>query len=286
MQIKTFCLLLILLISPFQAVSVDASHLKDGIEAYEKGEYDKALKHFIDAQLDDPENPEISYNIGNSYYRKGDFESAAGRFKETLNSEDPKLKQKALYNLGNTNFKRNDYEEALKNFEAALNIDPNDIQAKENIEFVKKVIAQKKKEQKQSGDQKDNTKKEEGDQKKEDKKDQEGSEKDQQAKSGDKHEQDKENEQNKEDAGQQGQQQKQDFGKEADESMNQQAAGAQEQKPEETGEEKQMAQAKPGEEKGEKEQNNQAARMLNRLQDQPGKAMIPSYGPVRVEKDW
>jgi hypothetical protein len=29
-----------------------------------------------------------------------------------------------------------------------------------------------------------------------------------------------------------------------------------------------------------------AQRILNRLQDKPGKAMLPAYQPHRVEKDW
>jgi len=32
--------------------------------------------------------------------------------------------------------------------------------------------------------------------------------------------------------------------------------------------------------------SNQAEKMLNRLKDQPGRAMIPDYREQQVEKDW
>ena len=41
--------------------------------------------------------------------------------------------------------------------------------------------------------------------------------------------------------------------------------------------------AQPGEPDGDPEQ---AERMLNRLQDQPGRALMPATGKRTVEKDW
>ena len=49
------------------------------------------------------------------------------------------------------------------------------------------------------------------------------------------------------------------------------------------GKERRQAAAERGDEK---KGNGGAALRLNRLKDQPGKAMIPAYGKRRVEKDW
>lgn len=160
-------ILAFLLISPYP---VQAGPMQEGLEAYNKGEYETALKLFIDAQLDDPENPGILYNIGNTYYKMGNYESAAQNFKQALKTEDKNLKHKSLYNLGNTNFQNQEYEEAIKNYDEALKIAPDDIQAKENIEFVKKVMEQKKQEQKQcSNDNKDKKEDKEQDKQEQDK---------------------------------------------------------------------------------------------------------------------
>lgn len=126
-----------------------AGPMQDGLEAYEKGDYEKALKLFIDAQLEDPDNPRILYNVGNAYYKVGDFESANKNFEQALKAEDKTLRQKALYNLGNSNYKRGKFEDAIKNYEEVLKSDPNDEQTQQNIEFVRQVIAQKKEQEKQ-----------------------------------------------------------------------------------------------------------------------------------------
>jgi Ca-activated chloride channel family protein len=57
--------------APAWAANVRQS-LQMGQKAYQSGDYDKALKYFIDAQLEDPERPSIYYNIGNANYKKGD----------------------------------------------------------------------------------------------------------------------------------------------------------------------------------------------------------------------
>jgi len=38
--------------------------MKKGLDAYKKENYQKALKYFIDAQLEYPDNARIYYNIG------------------------------------------------------------------------------------------------------------------------------------------------------------------------------------------------------------------------------
>jgi len=121
-----------------------AGPLNEGVEAYEKGEYEKALKLFIDAQLEHPDIREVDYNLGNVYYKTGDFDSAYHHYKRVLDGNNEILKQKSHYNLGNSIFRNGNLEEAVKHYEDALKMNPEDIQAKQNIEFVKKMIEQKK----------------------------------------------------------------------------------------------------------------------------------------------
>ena len=69
--------------------------VSQGIEAFQLGEWDKAEKLFIDAQLDRPDMPELYYNIGSAAYKKGDYESAMANFTKAMDTEDPVLKEKA-----------------------------------------------------------------------------------------------------------------------------------------------------------------------------------------------
>ncbi|MCG8564578.1 MAG: VWA domain-containing protein, partial [Desulfobacterales bacterium] len=55
-----------------------ANSVKDGVDAYAAGAFEKAKTHFIQAQLDDPEDARLYYNIGAAAYKSGDFELAQG----------------------------------------------------------------------------------------------------------------------------------------------------------------------------------------------------------------
>ncbi|MCP4346059.1 MAG: tetratricopeptide repeat protein [Desulfobacterales bacterium] len=280
--VSTILLVFLFVINPFSLLfshSAYAGPAQDGLDAYKKGEYEKALKLFIDAQLEDPDKPEILYNIGNAYYKTGDYDSAANSFKQALKSEDKRLRQKAYYNLGNSNFKKDDLENAIKNYEEAVKLDSNDENAKQNLEFAKKVMELKKQQEQQKNQDQDNKDqdKEKQDKESEDQKDgengQEDQDKEKSGKEGDK----KEGEQEKPSP---------EYG---DEKEGEQESGSKQEKEDKEGDEEKegVANANPSEnpeESGDKKQ--QAEHMLNRLKDQPGRAMIPVYQKKRVEKDW
>lgn len=254
------------------------ANMKNGLKAYSEGDYQTALKFFADAQLEDPGKTDILYNIGNTYYKIGDYDAAIYHFKEALKSEDDALRKKALYNLGNASYRKQMLEEALKNYEEALKIDPEDRQTKENIEFVKKLQELQKQQQQQQNQSEDSEEKD--DNKKPEKSSQsEGrNKKDQQESSQDK----KDQQQDQEKGGQA--QQKPSYGKEMSEEEQKKALGSQQGNPQAqpsppTGV---MGQQEPEADKEKK----QAERALNRLKDQPGRAAIPLYRDKQVEKDW
>jgi len=265
--------------------------LREGIDAYNQGAYDKALKLFIDAQLDHPDRPDILYNIGNAYYHTGDYEAAAKSYKEALKTENKLLQQKAHYNLGNADFRKKQYEDALKNYEDALKLNPDDIQAKQNLEYVKQVMEQVKEQQnqQQKGDKKSDS------EQKEPKQDpsKEGQDPEKKA---------EQKEQSPKDRGEQPQTDEKnadkdksspDFGNEMTDKdekgpdASKETAGkkAEPKKPEDKKEQGALP-SKPADNPDNSEEKKKAEQLLNRLKDQPGKAMIPAYGKTNVEKDW
>lgn len=300
---RTATLLLLACALCFGAVDASASPLRDGLEAYNAGDYEKALKLFIDAQLDAPDDPKIAYNIGNAYYRLGQFEEAAQSYANALETDDPELKRKALYNLGNSAFRRQQIEKAIEQYEAALKIDPEDRQTKENIEFAQKVLEQQNM-QRQNGEGRgdENSEKEPSDENQPSDDSQKEKSEDSQERA--KNEQDNASNANpadpsQGDQGQSGdqadgnQRESPEYGKEmADRSSG--PSGEEDEgsaqpmaQPGEEGEESaQRAQAAGHGEEGDDGEKGQAERVLNRLQDQPGRAMIPVYRERRVERDW
>ncbi|MEE4355500.1 MAG: VWA domain-containing protein [Desulfococcaceae bacterium] len=272
-----------------------ADAFRDGLTAYEKGEYEKALKLFIDAQLDDPENSKIKYNIANTYYKLEDYESAAQNYTEALKDENSGLKEKILYNLGNAQFRRQKYDEAIENYAAALKIAPDDAHTQQNMEFVKQIKEQMEKQEEQ---QKQECDKEEGeDRGDKENPDQENNKDDSEKKDG-----------NQEDNSEKQDGRKQESGEDSQKEGEDQKSGEQEQSSPRDGkeDEKEAASPAPGEKNGKQEdekaeeqqtakaggngenaeEQKQAERMLNRLKDEPGRAMIPAYRKQEIEKDW
>ncbi len=248
--------------------SAHAGPLQEGYHAYQKGDYKQALKRFIDGQLKDPDNPEILYNIGNAYYKSGDFAAAKEHFSQALPKAPPELKPKLLYNLGNSAFRQKKLQEAAENYEAALKLTPHDKQTQENLAFVKQQMQQRKQQQQQQN-QSDGRQQDQSDQQQNRQSPQ--GQKDQDQKAG--------NDAQQKSPGQQ--QAPTQYGSEMD--PQQQSQGTQPEQPARQNQEAaaggRPTQERPG-------QQPAGAQMLNRLKDQPGRAMMPDYRKRRVDKDW
>jgi Ca-activated chloride channel family protein len=259
----------------FSPGSVEAAgvyqSMQKGLKAYQDQDYEAALKFFIDAQLEDPDRSEILYNIGSAYYKLGDFSSAYENFTQILKSENRSLKQKALYNRGNTNYRMGKLDDAVSDYEAALKIDPEDQQAHQNLEFVRKMMEMKKKQQQESASQEQDTSKEQ-------KESRAGKQEDGRnagEKSDSRHKED-------EDAGGP----KSEFGQfmeaASEDEHEQESVAPESQKSSDDS----VAGAARSVAEPDRDQIKQAERMLNRLEDMPGKAMMPDYRKREVEKDW
>jgi Ca-activated chloride channel family protein len=90
------------------------------------------------------------YNQSVERYRKGDFAAAARGFAAAGDSTDQVLAETSLFNLGNTQVQLGKLDEAIKAYENALALDPKDQQARENLEYVKKLKDQQDKQKDQS----------------------------------------------------------------------------------------------------------------------------------------
>jgi len=256
------------------AATVRANDTRQGIEAYQAGDYEKALKHFVDAQLNAPDRAESLYNVADGYYKTGNFDAAIDHYKKVLETEDKTLRQKAEYNLGNAEFRRGDAKAAIEHYKAALALNPDDNLSKENLAFVRKALEQQQKQQK-SGDRQKDQKDRQQDQKQN---------QDQQGESKPGNNADDENLENQErqNRDQSGQSR---TAPEPEEEKSQQAAPQPQPSDESDDKQAEKAGAQP-DGKPQEGDPGQAERMLNRLQDQPGRAMMPTTGGKQVEKDW
>jgi Ca-activated chloride channel family protein len=263
--LSALLLMTVLLVVPRGAVH--AGPLQEGFDAYENDDYEQALQHLIQGQLKEPNNPSILYNIGNAYYKTGNFAAAAEHYAQALEKAPPEMTSKLLYNMGNSAYRLGQLDTAIEHYEAALKVSPEDDQARDNLAFVKRQLQQQEQSnQNQDQDQQDNSDKQQG-QNQNQQKGHQGQDNNAQPQPsepskanpppqyGDNTQQSHQlNRPDKETQEQQQQQQKQ------------QTPGRQQEAP-----------AEP---------QSTAAQMLNRLKDQPGRAMMPDYQKRTVEKDW
>jgi Ca-activated chloride channel family protein len=146
------------------------SKISQAMDHYQQEEYDQAAKKFLSAELDRPNSPAISYNLANSNYMSEKYEDALEAYtRAEASATNPTTKQKALYNMGNSLYRMGKAKEAAEAYKKALELDPSDMDAKYNLEFVRQELKKKnQKQDKENKESRDQPSKDEKDNKKED----------------------------------------------------------------------------------------------------------------------
>ena len=122
--------------------SAEYRHVEDGNSAYADGRYDEALSAYRDAAELAPEAPELPYNVGNALHQLGRYEEATVASTEAMNAAaDPLLFARATYALGSHAFERGDLEAAREAWISVLLRDPDDRDAKHNLELTLRLLA-------------------------------------------------------------------------------------------------------------------------------------------------
>lgn len=142
-----------------------------------KEEYKNALDLYdeLDIKLEKERefiNTTVKYNRANTVLKLNNFEEAMDYYNKARSTAKDKTRISHIYyNMGNTLYRAGKLEEAINYYIKTLDIDPNDKDAKFNIELIKKKLEKHKKEEKEK---KENDKeKKEKDKGKKDKKEEE-----------------------------------------------------------------------------------------------------------------
>lgn len=148
-------------------------HIDRAQESMAAKQYDQAQQAYEEAAKSMPDSPELSYDQGVAFYRKGRFDKAADMFTRALTTKNRGLEAKAKFNLGNCAYQSALAKEkqdpksatdllrlATSHYRDAIEADPHDTDARANIELAQRLIRkleeeQKQKEQQNQQDQKD-----------------------------------------------------------------------------------------------------------------------------------
>jgi Ca-activated chloride channel family protein len=119
-------------------------HNNAGNARFAEGAYDEASIEYRQAQVNEPDWPQPYYNAANAYNRQGQIDATLAQAQQALKTADPDLAAKTWYNLGNAYFDVQQWPDAISAYQEALRINPDDLDAKYNLE-----LAQQQQEQSQ-----------------------------------------------------------------------------------------------------------------------------------------
>lgn len=170
---------LVLLFTTASSTLADTPHelVKKGNKDVVEKNLDDALEKYIRAQTKlDSTRPELLYNLGGVYARKGEIERADTLFQSLPEGTREDLRARADYNRGTAFAEAQQYEQAVPALIDALKKDPYDEDAKINLELA--LRRQQKQQQQQNQDQQNQDQKDQQDE--QDKQNQDQQDQDQQ----------------------------------------------------------------------------------------------------------
>jgi hypothetical protein len=170
----------------FAMPRAEAGLVEDGVAALNAGETTAARQFFSEAAGEASGDRAASLHLaaGSAASKARDWSAAVDSFSSALSAEDPEIQQQAHYALATSLFyfgvpkakaeKVKAWKGAIEHFEASLELQPEHQASSDNLQSVRKQLAELQKEgeqdepegqdQEEKGDQEDNEKEEEGDQ--------------------------------------------------------------------------------------------------------------------------
>ncbi len=124
------------------AAQAGRAEVNEGNRLYEEGRFEEAHEKYLEALRENPELAVIRFNDGNALYKKEDYERAAQAYGRVLESEDSALAASAWYNLSNALYRDAQLESSLNAYKEALRREPNNQDAKHNLERVLERLQQ------------------------------------------------------------------------------------------------------------------------------------------------
>ena len=125
-----------------------------GLDAYRDGKFSDAYSQFQQTLKTHPQSwseDKLQFDSGAAAYKSEEYGKALESFSQALLSSDTGLQGKSHYNLGNTLYERgetqksddkklSDWTNALEHYEQTLKLEPQNKEAKDNYDYVKKKI--------------------------------------------------------------------------------------------------------------------------------------------------
>ncbi len=118
--------------------------IDEGQSAFDKQDFESALRHFDAAASTHPQDARAQFNRGTALHKLHRNDEAREAFKRADELDrDGSLKNKIHYNLGNVNAEDQKRDEAISEYRKALRADPSDPLSRHNLEVMLKNVPPK-----------------------------------------------------------------------------------------------------------------------------------------------
>ena len=145
---KYLTIIFLLLMAPAVFAQVDKKDVRRGNRQFAKAKYGEADISYRKGLNADSTSVASAYDLGNNLYRQGNYAEAGKYYQQALRHipETRSLKkQKAqgfdtYFNIGDAALQQKQYRAAMEAFAQALILDPDDMEAKENYVYARKML--------------------------------------------------------------------------------------------------------------------------------------------------
>ncbi len=132
------------------------STIRDGNRAYEKGKYSDAEVEYKKALQQDAKSHPGLFNLGDALYKQQRYDEAMREYNNAaVATKSSENKASSYYNLGNSFFKANKFPESIEAYKQALRTNPDDEDARYNLQLALDRMKQQQQNKNQQKNQKD-----------------------------------------------------------------------------------------------------------------------------------
>lgn len=117
--------------------------------AFRRQQYDQAEQLYDQARQQQPEEGRLAFNTAVAQAAAKKYDAAAKAFEKLAAGGAPELREAAEYNAGNCYLAQQQNEQAIEHYKRALYLNPNDMNAKWNLELAQRQQKQQQQQQKQ-----------------------------------------------------------------------------------------------------------------------------------------
>lgn len=112
--------------------------LRTGNRKFRKGNFKESEIDYRKALLKDSTSVAASYNLASALYRQEDYDGAGKALEKVTSSGEAPAQ--GHFNAGDVALQKKDYAAAVNAFRESLLLDPDDMDAKENYVYAKKML--------------------------------------------------------------------------------------------------------------------------------------------------